>query len=179
MDILFVSFTLQKIVGIHSLLDMNRPLLTGIAFILVIFFLRARTPEGSVREKLSRMDISWPSAHSCLLIYLYNGNLIVVVGTILAIIGLAWGGVRFPWNSVKVLAPFIIDMCLVGFFIYYEAKFLQFRSISCPTARVLASRRLHYRINILCLLLYSKDICLQCSTPSPVSPYSVRPLHAA
>ena len=35
--------------------DLNLPL-TGIAFVLVLFFLRVRTPPGSVREKLSKLD---------------------------------------------------------------------------------------------------------------------------
>jgi hypothetical protein len=61
--------------------------------------------------------------NSFLLICLRSGNLIIISGTTLAIIGLTWGGIRFPWNSAKVLAPLIIGMCLVGFFIYYEAKF--------------------------------------------------------
>ena len=36
--------------------DLNLPL-SGVAFILVAIFLRVRTPGGSLREKLSRIDL--------------------------------------------------------------------------------------------------------------------------
>lgn len=56
MVILFVSLRFfAPIVAIHALLDLNIPL-TSIAFALVFFCLKVRTPEGSVREKLSRID---------------------------------------------------------------------------------------------------------------------------
>lgn len=82
---------------------------TVTAFTLVIFFMRVRTPEGSVREKIGLVD--------------WTGNVIIIVGTSLAIIGLTWGGIHYPWKSAQVLAPLIGGMCLICFFIYYEAKF--------------------------------------------------------
>jgi Fungal trichothecene efflux pump (TRI12) len=51
-----------------------------------------------------------------------SGNLIVIVGTSLALIGLTCGGVRYPWNSAEVLSTLIIGLCLIGFFIFYESK---------------------------------------------------------
>ena len=36
-------------------LDLNLPL-AGIAFVLVAVFLRVKTPEGSMRDKLARVD---------------------------------------------------------------------------------------------------------------------------
>ncbi|OCH96143.1 iron permease [Obba rivulosa] len=86
---------------------LNLPL-TGIAFVLVLLFLRVRTPEGSMKEKLRRVD--------------WTGNAIVIVGTTLAIIGLTWAGIRFPWSSAQVLAPLVIGLVLVGAFMVYEAK---------------------------------------------------------
>ncbi|KAF7792059.1 hypothetical protein EIP86_003087 [Pleurotus ostreatoroseus] len=85
----------------------NLPL-TGVAFFLVWFFLRVRTPEGSMKEKLKRVD--------------WSGNVIVIAGTTLAIVGLTFGGVRFPWDSAQVLAPLIIGLVLIIVFIVYEAK---------------------------------------------------------
>ncbi|OSC98516.1 iron permease [Trametes coccinea BRFM310] len=83
---------------------LNLPL-SGVAFFLVAIFLRVRTPGGSLREKLSRID--------------YVGNLIVIAGTTLALIALTWGGVQFPWGSAHVLAPLIIGgIFLVLFFVY-------------------------------------------------------------
>ncbi|KAF8148433.1 iron permease [Crassisporium funariophilum] len=86
---------------------LNLPL-SGISFALVVIFLRVRTPEGSMGSKIKRVD--------------WLGNAIIIVGTTLAIIGLTWGGSRFPWGSVEVLAPLIIGLALVVAFIVYEAK---------------------------------------------------------
>ena len=44
--------------GLH--LDLNLPL-TGIAFLLVLSFLRVRTPPGTVKSKLKRLDILYVS----------------------------------------------------------------------------------------------------------------------
>ncbi|KIJ29240.1 hypothetical protein M422DRAFT_188781 [Sphaerobolus stellatus SS14] len=86
---------------------LNLPL-SGMSFVLVIIFLRVKRPEGSISEKLSRVD--------------WFGNLLVICGTTLAVIGLTWGGSRYPWDSPKVLAPLIIGLALIGAFILYEAK---------------------------------------------------------
>ena len=104
---------------------MNLPL-TGIAFALVVLFLRVRTPEGSIKSKLRRVDWTYvaisSSARRISLTLLYSGNAIVIVGTTLAIVGLTFGGVRFPWSSVKVLAPLIIGGAVLVAFFVYEKK---------------------------------------------------------
>jgi len=51
-----------------------------------------------------------------------SGNLIVIAGTTLAIVGLTFGGAQFPWVSAQVLAPLIIGLALIGAFLLYEAK---------------------------------------------------------
>lgn len=51
-----------------------------------------------------------------------SGNLIIIVGTTLAIIGLTWGGVRYPWKSAQVLAPLLIGVVLMLAFVAYEAN---------------------------------------------------------
>ncbi|TBU37707.1 major facilitator superfamily domain-containing protein [Dichomitus squalens] len=84
---------------------LNLPLI-GIAFFLVLFFLRVRTPPGSVREKLSRLDVT--------------GNLIIIIGTTLALIGLTWGGVAYKWSDAHTLATLIIGFVFIGLFFVYE-----------------------------------------------------------
>ncbi|KAI8982712.1 iron permease [Trametes punicea] len=84
---------------------LNLPL-SGISFILVALWLRVRTPEGSMREKLARID--------------WLGNLIIIAGTTLALLALTWGGIRFPWSSAHVLAPLIIGLILILVFFIYE-----------------------------------------------------------
>ncbi|KAF7790410.1 hypothetical protein EIP86_001365 [Pleurotus ostreatoroseus] len=89
-------------------LDLNLPL-CGIAIVLVLIFFRVRTPPGNIKAKLARID--------------WTGNFIVVAGATLAITGLTFGGIRFPWNSAQVLAPLIIGLSLVATFLWYERKF--------------------------------------------------------
>ncbi|KAJ7762782.1 iron permease [Mycena maculata] len=91
----------------RGLFFLNLPL-TGIAFLLVSMYLSVRHPEGTVRSKLARVD--------------WIGNLIAIVGSGLAIIGMTWGGIRYPWASAQVLAPLIIGFCLLFLFAVYEAK---------------------------------------------------------
>ncbi|KAK0482589.1 major facilitator superfamily domain-containing protein [Armillaria novae-zelandiae] len=86
---------------------LNLPL-TGGAFILVLFFLNVRTPPGTVKEKLNKVD--------------WFGNVIVICGTTLAIIGLTWGGIRYSWTDKHVLAPLIIGFALLVAFAWYEVK---------------------------------------------------------
>ncbi|TBU53297.1 iron permease [Dichomitus squalens] len=85
---------------------LNLPL-AGISFVLVAVFLRVRTPEGSIREKLARVD--------------WIGNLIIIVGTTLALLALTWGGIRFPWSSSHVLAPLIIGVVFILAFFVFES----------------------------------------------------------
>ncbi|TBU55384.1 MFS general substrate transporter [Dichomitus squalens] len=84
---------------------LNLPL-TGVAFFFVLFFLRVRTPSGSVREKLARLD--------------FVGNLIIIIGTTLALIGLTWGGVAYKWSDAHTLATLIIGFVFIGLFFVYE-----------------------------------------------------------
>lgn len=87
---------------------LNLPL-TGLAAILVLAFLKLRTPSGSFTEKFARMD--------------WIGNALVVSSTSATIIGLTWGGVKFPWSSAHVLVPLILGICGLGVFLFYEATF--------------------------------------------------------
>ncbi|KAH9933591.1 iron permease [Epithele typhae] len=87
---------------------LNLPL-AGIAFFLAMIFLRVRTPEGSLREKISRID--------------FVGNFIIIAGTTLALVALTWGGIRYPWSSAHVLAPLILGFLLIFLFFVYEAFF--------------------------------------------------------
>ncbi|EIW60814.1 iron permease [Trametes versicolor FP-101664 SS1] len=83
----------------------NLPL-AGIAFALVAVFLRVRTPEGTIREKLGRLD--------------GTGNFLIIAGTTLALIALTWGGITYPWTNAHVLAPLILGGALIVAFLAYE-----------------------------------------------------------
>ncbi|KAI5119018.1 hypothetical protein M0805_001877 [Coniferiporia weirii] len=86
---------------------MNLPICAATAF-LVFTCLDLKVPKGTIKEKLLRLD--------------WTGNFLVIAATTAAVIGLTWGGVKFPWSSAQVLVPLILG--IVGFigFIVYEAK---------------------------------------------------------
>nr|GAT46162.1 predicted protein [Mycena chlorophos] len=101
---------------------LNLPM-SGFAFVLVIVYLSVKRPEGSIRSKLAQVD--WLYVFLCALrlsLIVLSGNAFVIVGSGLAIIGLTWGGIRYPWASAQVLAPLIIGLVMLAVFGVYEAK---------------------------------------------------------
>ncbi|KAJ7658380.1 iron permease [Mycena polygramma] len=86
---------------------LNLPL-TALAFFLVLVYLSVRRPEGSVRSKLAQVD--------------WIGNFIAMIGTGLALIGMTWGGIRYPWYSVAVITPLILGLVFLCGFVVYEIK---------------------------------------------------------
>ncbi|TBU37746.1 major facilitator superfamily domain-containing protein [Dichomitus squalens] len=87
------------------ILYLNLPL-TGIAFVLVLLFLRVRMPPGTIGDKLAHLDTI--------------GNLIIIAGTTVALIGLTWGGVAYKWTSPHTLATLVIGFVFIGMFFVYE-----------------------------------------------------------
>nr|GAT44485.1 MFS general substrate transporter [Mycena chlorophos] len=77
--------------------------------ILVILFLRLRTPPGTISEKMSRID--------------WVGNILVIASSSAVIIGLTWGGIQFPWGSWHVLVPLVLGLTGLVVFLVYEAKY--------------------------------------------------------
>lgn len=106
-------------------LDLNIPI-AGVAFGLLVFFLRVPTPPGGVREKLNRIDFMYVFVtliRRVLIISTIRGNVLVIGATCAGAIGLTWGGVTFPWNSAQVLVS--LCFCAVGLvlFFVYEWRF--------------------------------------------------------
>ena len=42
------------------------------------------------------------------------------------LLGLDFGGVLFPWDSAKIIALFVVGGCMIGAFIYSEARFAKY-----------------------------------------------------
>ncbi|PFH49132.1 hypothetical protein AMATHDRAFT_148324 [Amanita thiersii Skay4041] len=82
---------------------------SGLAAVLVIYFLRLKTPEGTIRERLKRID--------------WLGNALVIASTTSCVIALTWGGVQYPWSSARVLTPLIVGFFGLACFFIYEMKF--------------------------------------------------------
>ncbi|GAA6026165.1 hypothetical protein JCM11491_006596 [Sporobolomyces phaffii] len=83
---------------------LNLPI-CAVATVLVLAFLRVKTPETTWREKLAQMD--WY-------------NLLFVASATSMIIGLTWGGVQYPWASFRVLVPLILGLAGIVLFVYLE-----------------------------------------------------------
>lgn len=79
----------------RGLFYMNLPL-TAIVFCIVGAFVNLKTPPGTMRSKLARMD--------------WIGNLIFIPSITLLIVGLAYGGNQYLWTDAHVLAPLIIGI---------------------------------------------------------------------
>ncbi|KAH9954618.1 major facilitator superfamily domain-containing protein [Lactifluus volemus] len=76
---------------------------------LVLLFLRLKTPPATLREKLSKID--------------FIGNVLIIASMAAFVIGLTWGGVRYPWSSVHILMPLIFGFVGLSLFFIYEFYF--------------------------------------------------------
>ncbi|KAI0791733.1 MFS general substrate transporter [Abortiporus biennis] len=83
----------------------NLPL-TVISATLVMIFLRLKSPQLTFHQKLARID--------------WIGNILVIASSASVVLGLAWGGVKFPWSSVQVIGPLILGFIGLIFFAVYE-----------------------------------------------------------
>ncbi|KAJ7183522.1 major facilitator superfamily domain-containing protein [Mycena filopes] len=85
---------------------------SGAAAVLVVLFLRLKTPPGTIREKLGRMD--------------WIGNFLVIASSSAVIIALTWGGIQYPWSSPRVLVPLCLGVVGLGVFLLYEITFAKY-----------------------------------------------------
>ncbi|KAJ7141915.1 major facilitator superfamily domain-containing protein [Mycena crocata] len=90
---------------------LNLPI-CALAATLVTIFLRFKTPQAPLREKLKRMD--------------WIGNTIIVASTASIVLALTWAGIQFPWSSAKVLVPLILGFLGLGAFLVYETLVAEF-----------------------------------------------------
>jgi hypothetical protein len=70
------------------------------------------------------LDVRGP--HFCIVINLislliFSGNFLVISATCSITVALTFGGINFPWSSVHILAPLIIGLVGLIFFIIYDA----------------------------------------------------------
>ncbi|KAJ7278817.1 major facilitator superfamily domain-containing protein [Mycena rebaudengoi] len=84
---------------------------SAFAAVLVILFLRLKTPRGTFAEKIRRMD--------------WIGNFLVISSSSAVIIALTWGGIQYPWSSPRVLVPLCLGVVGLGIFLFYEIKYAE------------------------------------------------------
>ncbi|PSK37992.1 hypothetical protein B9Z65_1183 [Elsinoe australis] len=89
----------------------NLPI-SGIAAILILMFLDIKHEHTSFITGMKALD--W------LGIFTFLGC------TVMLLLGLDFGGVLFPWDSAKVIALLVAGSCLIGAFIFSEAKFAKY-----------------------------------------------------
>ena len=106
--------------------DLNLPI-CAVAATLIFMFVNLRTPAGSFRDKIGRMD--W----MCVCLYTLGpwsrakdtpcrGNAIITAGSSGVVIALTWGGVEYPWTSPRVLVPLVLGVSGVTLWLVYEAR---------------------------------------------------------
>jgi EmrB/QacA subfamily drug resistance transporter len=85
----------------------NLPI-SGVGMIILFFVLKLHNPRTPIKEGLAAID--------------WTGSLLIIGGTLMFLMGLEFGGVKFPWDSPTVLCLIIFGFVTIGLFILYEGK---------------------------------------------------------
>ncbi|KAI2626422.1 MFS general substrate transporter [Hypoxylon sp. NC1633] len=85
----------------------NLPI-AGISAVFVFFFLKVHTPKTPIVKGLLAMD--------------WLGTIAIVGATVMFLLGLGYGGVLYPWNSVTVICLIVFGLVAAGLFIIIEWK---------------------------------------------------------
>lgn len=89
----------------------NLPI-SGVGMIILFFVLKLHNPRTPMKEGLAAID--------------WTGSLLIVGGTLMFLMGLEFGGVKFPWDSPTVLCLIIFGFVTIGIFVVYEGKFAKY-----------------------------------------------------
>ncbi|KAI8915613.1 major facilitator superfamily domain-containing protein [Gorgonomyces haynaldii] len=80
----------------------------GVVLLFIAFLLKFPVPEGSVKEKLERID--------------YIGTIFMTLFTVSILLPLQQGGSTWEWNSPQVITLFILGIVFAGVFAYTQAR---------------------------------------------------------
>ncbi|CZT52202.1 related to DHA14-like major facilitator efflux transporter [Rhynchosporium secalis] len=86
----------------------NLPL-GGLALAVLVFFLKLHNPRTPIKQGLAAID--------------WIGNLLIVGGTLMVLMGLQFGGVEFAWKSATVICLIVFGAVSVALFCIYESRF--------------------------------------------------------
>ncbi|KAH8913605.1 MFS general substrate transporter [Atractiella rhizophila] len=79
----------------------NLPIL-AVAAPAVVMFLSVKTPEGTVLEKLKRID--------------FTANALFIASATSVIIAMTWAGIEYAWDSFRILVPLLLGLAgMVGY----------------------------------------------------------------
>ncbi|CAG8457280.1 6297_t:CDS:1 [Acaulospora colombiana] len=119
-NVLYVTFALGLILGpiIGGLFVdylswrwtfyMHGPL-SIISIVMLLFIIKAPTPVGPVRAKLKRID--WP------------GIFLLLSGSLLVLLLLNYGGIRFAWSSIPIIGMSVSGILILAAFVTFEVRF--------------------------------------------------------
>lgn len=85
----------------------NLPLL-GIAFLLVLFFLRTRPIDTPFIASIKRLD--------------WGGIFLSLAGITVFVVPLSWAGALYPWKSWQTIVPLVVGVALLVALGFYEAR---------------------------------------------------------
>ncbi|KAI9290915.1 MFS general substrate transporter [Neoconidiobolus thromboides FSU 785] len=83
--------------------------IVAVAVALIIFILPNHKTEDNIKDTLKRIDIF--------------GTLTLVIGIILLVLGLNWGGKEYPWSSPQVIVCLILGLIVLALFVLIEKKY--------------------------------------------------------
>ncbi|KAM3466797.1 hypothetical protein NHJ6243_000538 [Beauveria neobassiana] len=84
----------------------------GLAFFILLFFLKLHNPRTPVGAGLAAID--------------WVGNVLIIGGTIMLLMGLEFGGSQFPWDSATVICLIVFGAVTIGIFLVYESRVAKF-----------------------------------------------------
>ncbi|KAJ3473778.1 hypothetical protein NLG97_g10137 [Lecanicillium saksenae] len=84
----------------------------GLAFFILLFFLKLHNPRTPVKAGLAAID--------------WVGNILIVGGTIMLLMGLEFGGTQYAWNSATVICLLVFGAVTIAIFLVYESRVAKF-----------------------------------------------------
>lgn len=80
----------------------------GLALVIIVFFLKIKTPKTPVWEGLKAID--------------WLGAITVVGATLMLLFGLEYGGINYPWDSATVICLIVFGVVTFALFFLIQAK---------------------------------------------------------
>jgi EmrB/QacA subfamily drug resistance transporter len=84
----------------------------GVALATLTFFLKLHNPRTPIRQGLAVID--------------FIGNLLVIGGTVMILIGIQFGGIQYAWNSATIICLLVFGAITVALFCLYESRIAKY-----------------------------------------------------